>query len=400
MKSDWDPDSSKVQCDQVAAYDEMRRRCPVAYSEARGWSLFRHADVMRVLHDPESFSNHVSQHLSVPNGMDPPEHTVYRKVIEPYFNPERIKSFEPTCRRIAADLIGNVVSKGNDVELISEVASHFAVQIQCAFLGWPVSLHDTLIDWNVKHHDATRKIDRKRLSELARTFETIVDGLIKHRIASSAGPHEDLTASLLHETVDGRRLSNEEITSILRNWTVGEVGTISAAIGILVHQLADDQNLQQQMRCEATLLPTAIDEILRVHNPLVNNRRTTTCPVQIGARQIEANERLSLNWISANRDETVFAEPTTVRLDRNPDKNLLYGAGLHVCPGAPLARMELQVFMEKLLELTTGIDFQPDVAPVLAAYPASGYALLPIHVSSESPSDQASLKNTIRTGVR
>ena len=101
---DWDPTAPEVLRDQRAAYDAMRRRCPVAYSEFLGWSLFRHEDVLRVLLDHETFSNAVSRHLSVPNGMDPPEHTAYRRLIEPFFSAERVAAFEPVCREIAANL--------------------------------------------------------------------------------------------------------------------------------------------------------------------------------------------------------------------------------------------------------------------------------------------------------
>ena len=101
---DWDPRSEATLHDQIAGYDQMRRRCPVAYSDYLHWSLFRHADLLRVLNDPDAFSNAVSNHVSVPNGMDPPEHTKYRKTIEPYFAPEQMQRFEPICRNIAADL--------------------------------------------------------------------------------------------------------------------------------------------------------------------------------------------------------------------------------------------------------------------------------------------------------
>lgn len=82
---DWDPRNAEVQIDQIRAYDHMRETCPVAYSDYLGWSLFQHADIMQVLTDHETFSNVVSWHPSVPNGMDPPQHTVYRRMIDPYF---------------------------------------------------------------------------------------------------------------------------------------------------------------------------------------------------------------------------------------------------------------------------------------------------------------------------
>ena len=102
-KPDWDPRSAEVLRDQRAAYDAMRERCPVAWSDYLQWSLFRHEDIVRVLHDHETFSSVASRHLSVPNGMDPPEHTVYRRVSRT--GPWRA-SFEPSCWQLAADLVG------------------------------------------------------------------------------------------------------------------------------------------------------------------------------------------------------------------------------------------------------------------------------------------------------
>jgi hypothetical protein len=124
------------------------------------------------------------------------------------------------------------------------------------------------------------------------------------------------------------------------------------------------------------LLPTAIDEILRIHGPLVASRRNTTRALEIGGRMIDAGEQLSLNWIAANRDGRVFDDPETFRLDRDPGANLLYGTGIHFCPGAPLARLEMRVVMEKLLRRTTRIGPRSDLPPTKARYPSSGFAVL------------------------
>ncbi|HHY84268.1 MAG TPA: cytochrome P450 [Verrucomicrobia bacterium] len=371
--------SEGVTRDQRAAYDDMRRRCPVAHSESMGWTLFRHDDVMRVLLDHETFSNAVSRHLSVPNGMDPPEHTEYRRIIEPFFSPERMRAFEPVCRDAARKRVADLPSR-REVEFMSEVAARFAAGVQCAFLGWPEELHDTLVSWMRRNQEATLAQDRLALSAIAREFEAIIDDLLETRRRAGATPDTDLTASLMHEKVWGRPLTNEEVASILRNWTAGEIGTISAACGILAHFLATRPDVQQKLRAEPDLLPPAIEEILRIHGPLVSNRRVTKKPVEIGGQQIAAGERVTLNWISVNRDERVFEHPDEFRLDRDQSRNLLYGAGIHACPGAPLARLELRVFMEELLAHTRHIAIAPDKQPQLAVYPASGYATLPLAV--------------------
>jgi cytochrome P450 len=379
LKPDWDPRSEDVLRDQRAAYDEMRERCPVAYSDFMQWSLFRHEDITRVLLDHETFSNEVSQHRAVPNGMDPPDHTAYRSIIMPYFAAERMQAFEPTCCEIAADQVGNVLAS-DEVELMACFALPFAVRVQCAFIGWPPTLREPLVCWTKKNYEATLAQDREAIAEIAHEFVGFIDNMIEIRLQAGAKPEDDITAALMHEKVQGRPLSNEEIASILRNFTAGEVGTISAAVGILVNYLAQHAELQEQLRAQPSLLPAAIGEILRIHGPLVANRRITTRPVEICGRTIGAGERISLIWISANRDGRVFEDPDTFRLNRDSTKNLLYGAGIHVCAGAPLARMELRVIMEELLKRTTVIQPVPDKLPVNAVYPGSGFVTLPLQI--------------------
>ena len=377
---DWDPFAIHETGDQRELYDGMRRRCPVAYSDRLQWSLFRHEDVLRVITDHETFSNNVSRYLTVPNGMDPPEHTVYRDVIERYFAEQRLQAFEPVCREIVIEKLREVFAAGQ-LELISAFALDVSVRIHCAFLGWPSSLHQALATWTERSREAARANDQAALAHIAREFQEMVGDMLAQRRESGAAPEHDVTAELMHETVFDRPLDEMEIASILRNWTVGEIGTMSASIGILVHYLAEHPELQDRLRAESGLLPLAIEELLRLHGPLVTNRRMTTREVEIGGRMIEAGERITVNWVAANRDEQVFDDPDTFSLERDPSKNLLWGAGIHVCPGAPLARLELRVVMEELLGRTTGIWLDPATSPVLAEYPASGFASLPVRIS-------------------
>jgi cytochrome P450 len=337
----------------------MRQQCPVAYSEYLGWSLFRHADVLAVLNDPVTYSSVVSSHRAVPSGMDPPEHTEYRQITQ--------------------DLVQSLLGR-EQVEFSSQFAQPLAVQAQCAFLGWPPHMHEPLHHWTLKSHGATFMQDRAALAEIAREFEGYIDELLQSRRAAGDYASDDITTSLMREQVFDRPLHDEEIVSILRNWTAGEVGTISSAIGILAHFLAEHADVQQRLRDDPSLLLAANDEILRIHGPLVANRRITTRPVEIGGRHIAAGERISLNWIAANRDGGIFTDPTEFRLDRDPSANLLYGAGIHDCPGAPLARLELRVVMEELLGHTKRIALGNERVPQQATYPASGYAVLPLRI--------------------
>jgi len=379
IKPDWDPRSAAALHDQRAVYDQMREQCPVAYSDFLQWSLLRHEDVLRVLNDHQTFSNAVSRHLSVPNGMEPPEHTPYRRNIEPYFSPQRMEAFEPVCRELAVDLVCSALASG-ELDLMAAFALPLATHAQCAFLGWPPSMRTPLIRWTQNNYQATLARDRQALAELARQFEGYIDELLEARLQAEAGPESDITAALMHEKVAGRPLSNEEIASLLRNWTVGEIGTLSASIGILVHFLAAHEPWQERLRDEPALIPRAVEEILRIDGPLATNRRMATCPVEIDGRQIAEGEQVTLHWIAANRDARAFDDPKTFQLNRDQSKNLLWGAGIHVCPGAPLARLEMRVCLEELLQRSSQIQLNPEKSPVRGVYPACGFASLPVRI--------------------
>lgn len=377
--SDWDPRADAVLQDQIAVYDHMRQTCPVAHSDTMNWSLFRHADVLRILHDHSTFSSAVSSHISVPNGMDPPVHQAYRRIIDGYFTAERIEAFKPVCQHIATGLVSRL-AKGCELELMADFAQPFALEMQSAFLGWPKALHEPLRLWIKKNHQATLAQDRAAMAAIAFEF----DGYIKDMLAvrRQAGEHasSDITTSLLNERVAGRQLTDDEIVSILRNWTVGELGTMACSVGIVAYYLARRPQLQQRLRLDPALLPLAIDEILRIQGPLIANRRISKRSVNVGGRQLAEGDRLSLIWASANRDEDVFGDPDEFRLDRDPALNLLYGAGIHVCPGAPLARLELSTIIQELLAQTSNIAPVEGKPAIHAIYPAGGFSALPLYL--------------------
>ena len=368
----WDPHGPDALEDQRRVYDELRARCPVAYSDLLGWSVLRHADALDVLHDHDTFRNHVSQHVSVPNGMDPPEHTPYRRLIEPYFAAEPMARFEPVCDSIATDLVATI-PRGRPIEVMGTFGHEFAVRVQCAFMGWSADLHEPLRAWVHEQHRATLAQDRDALAVSARRFDAVVSEVLDARRQAGTDAPDDPTTRLLREHVDGRPLTDAEIVSIVRNWTVGELGTIAASVGIIVAYLAEHPEIVGQLRADRSAIPAAIDEILRIDAPLIANRRVTSRPVSLAGVPLPTGARVTVLWAAANRDERRFGDPDEFRLDRDPSSNLLYGAGIHVCPGAPLARLELRSFVTAFLDGTERLGPVRDPAPVRATYPAGGY---------------------------
>lgn len=374
-KVDWDPRAESVLADQERAYDQMRRRCPVAYSEFLGWSLFKHADVLRVVRDHETFSNVVSARRAVPNGMDPPEHSAYRAAIEDFFSQARMTKFAPVCRDLARALLVELPALGV-CDFIEAFALPFSAACQCAFLGWPSELTTPVIAWTRASQAATLHAEREELAVLSGDFAAHIRVLLEQRRAHGSAP-SDVTSELMRTRVNGRSLNDEELTSVLRNWTVGEVGSMAAALGILARRMALDSTLQERLRGDLSLVPSATEEVLRVSGPLVANRRVAKREVELGGRTIHAGERVTVMWISANRDELAFERATDVVLGRDQADSLLYGAGVHVCPGAPLARLELNVALEEMLRLGR-FELAPAAAPQRTLYPANGWAHLPL----------------------
>lgn len=371
MNDDWDPRGQSVLKDQRGAYDDMRERCPVAHSEFMGWSVFRHRDVVNVLADPKTYSS-ASRHPAIPNGMDPPVHGRYREALAPYFSGAQMGALEPRCRAIAVDLLEPMLA-GGEADFMDAFATPFPLKTLCAFLGWPQQQWDCLGGWTHGNQQAAFTRDPVAGKALASLFsEHAKANLAAHRASPDAV--DDVTDRLLATAVEDRALDDEQIVSILRNWTAGH-GTVSAGLSLLALRLAEQPELQQRLRADPSLVPQAIEEILRADDPLVANRRTTTCEVKIGGRTIPAGAGLTLMWIAANRDPDAFEDAEAVQLGRETDAGLVWGQGIHVCLGAPLARLEMRVALEELLARTRRFELVGE-APRRTVYPSNGLSTL------------------------
>jgi cytochrome P450 len=378
QSDDWDPRSPSVLLDQRRAYDEMRERCPVAHSAFLGWSLFRHADVTAALADPQAFSN-AARFPVIPNSMDPPVHGRYYEVLAQFFDQKNMTKLEPRVREIAADLLRPLLAVG-EADFIEAFATPFAQKILCAFLGWPDQQWKCLAGWVHGNQDAAFNEDPVAGKALAELFaEHVRANLDSHR--ASPGQAGDATDALLRAEVERKTFSDDEIIAVLRNWAAGH-GTVAAGLGILLLHLAQNPDLQDRLRHEPSLIPAAIEEILRADDPLVANRRTTTRELEIQGRTIPKGDTVTLMWIAANRDPRMFEGPEAVDIERNTDASLVWGQGIHLCLGAPLARLEMRVALEELLARTTCIELA-GAAPHRAAYPGDGLAALSLRVKGE-----------------
>ena len=358
--------------------DELRAGHRVVRNVRGEWVLLGHAEVVQAAVDPTRFSSGVSAHLQVPNGLDGALHTEAREVLDRYLTPEALAPFEPAFRRIARDLVASLRS-GAEVEAVGDLGAVFAVRAQSAWLGWPASLEQRLLDWVVANHAATRSGERPRMAAVAEDFDAIIREVLEPR---RERPTDDVTSVLMADGWQGRPFSDEELVSILRNWTGGDLGSIALCVGVIAWHLALDRELTARLRSGVSdaELDAVIDEILRVDDPFTSNRRRTTCPVKVAGVEIPEGEVVKLHWTSANRDETRFGpvfDPAA-----HAAHNLVYGIGPHVCPGRGLATMELRVFVQEFLAGTS--DFVLGADAEREVHPVGGFRRVPIVVTGRA----------------
>jgi len=329
--------------------------------------LRRHADAVRVAHDPETFSSHVSGHLQIPNGLDGQAHSDARRLLDPFFAPARLQRLRPGLEDLARAL---VPEPRHPVDAVGELGARYSVRAASLWLGWPAGLEDDLLDWVAANRAATRSGDRERTAAVAARFDEIVHALVVARWATGT----DVTAELMEtRTADGRTLHEDEVVSILRNWTGGDLSTLALCVGVVAHGLAVRPEVQDALSgAPDEALAAAIDELLRIDDPFISNRRRATADAQVGECPVRADEVVVLHWPSINRDPSVFGDPDAFAPVHNAAANLVYGTGRHVCPGRPLATLELVVLVRALLRAGR-LRLAPGATPVRETPPAGGF---------------------------
>lgn len=386
---DGDAPAPEGVADARAAYDELRERCPVARDAEGTCYILRHEGVRRAALDDATFSSAVSRFRSVPNSMDGDEHRRFRALVDQFLGAERVAALVPMLRDVSEAVVA-ALPRGVAIDAVHEWGAIVAVRAQSRWLGWPAALEQTLLTWVKDNQEATRAGALASTRAIAQRFDAIVRGqVIERQSAAQRGEARgDVTAELMLAAVEdpeapgGRRaLTQAETVSVLRNWTAGDLGSLALALGVIVHYLATHPELQAELRRrvrDTSALDRAIDEILRIDDPFVQNRRVTAREVEIGGHTLPRGASVVLSWTAANRDPAVFGDPDAYRPDENASENLVYGVGRHACPGRALATHELREALAALLRATHAITLSPGDHAVREALPLGGYARVPI----------------------
>jgi len=361
-------------------YDRLRDQESLALDGHGRWFVGRHADAVTVATCPHDFSSAVSRFLQVPNGLDAEAHAAARRLLDPFFAPDRMAALEPVLERIAADLIAALLAPAA-VDAVVDLGARYAVRAQSAWLGWPEDLEERLLEWIEANTAASASGDLGRTAAVAADFNAIIHSVLEPRWEAGDAAPDDVTTELIRLRDEaGRPLTEEELVSVLRNWTGGDLGSIALCVGVVLYWLATHPELQDHLATAPDAeLDAAIDEMLRMDDPFVSNRRVATRDVELSGQPIAKGERLVINWTAANRDPSAFADPDAYDPVTHAAANLVYGTGPHVCPGRPLATMELRVFLRVLLA-DHRVELDPDTPPEREQPPVGGFRHVPVRL--------------------
>jgi cytochrome P450 len=386
LTEDFDPLQPETFDSAHADYARLRAECPVARSEAWGgfWALMRYDDVKQAASDPATFVTSVQNVIPKvaftgrrpPLHLDPPEHTPYRRALNPLLTAERAERLEPVTRRFAAALLEPMVARGGG-DICTEFSSYLPVQVFGAWMNMPAQWLDRLHDAGRAFNVAVQSAQEGTMKETSLVLYDLARDLIGLRKREPLDPGDDPTSALLAARHQGEPLPDEMIVGTVRQvLVVGMIAPMVMVGSIAVH-LSRDRALQSRLREDPALVPAAVEEFLRLYTPYRGFARTATREVEIGGRRIAPGQPIALVYASANRDEAVFEDGACFRLNRpNIGEHIAFGRGPHHCPGAPIGRMQLKVALEELLARTKGFVLAGEPVPTL--FPEIGARSVPL----------------------
>lgn len=338
-------------------YAELAASCPVATQALTGGPIIsRYEDVIWALRHPEIFSSAMEVQMSlgtdrpmIPQQIDPPAQTRYRKLLDPQFSRKKMALLEPAVRQRAHELIDGFVDDGR-----CEFNHQFAVPLPCsAFLtlmGLPQSdlpLFLRLKDGIIRPQNQLEQPTPETLTEQRKKSGREIYDYFGEVIAERRQkPGNDMVSYLVQAEMDGERLSHEEILDVSFLLILAGLDTVTATIGCNIAYLAANPEQRERLVRDPSLIPSAIEELMRWETPVTGVPRVVKQDVTIAGVEIEAGQLVTLLLGASNVDPREFPEPESVDFGRERNRHIAFGSGPHRCLGSHLARMELQVAME------------------------------------------------------
>jgi len=351
----------------TAFYARLRADAPIARDAATGlWTLCRHEDVVRVLRDPETFSSSVGESQLVQDRAiiiftDPPIHTRMRGLVAVAFTPRIIELQRAAIAAYAGELIDAMCSK-EGADLVAELAYPLPVMVIARMLGVEHGDLATFKRWSDIFFENVTSLLFGGGEDAVQPAMEEFDAYFGEKLAKlRAEPEDTLLSALVHVETEEGRLTEDDLLMLCKVILVAGNETTTSLIVNTVRAFAEHPEAMARVRAERALLPGAIEEALRYYPPFRALMRRATRDVEFYGETIPKGDRVSVLLASANRDGRVFDRPDEFVIDREPNRHLGFGMGIHYCVGAPLARLEGSIALDLLLDRVRRIEVPADV---------------------------------------
>ena len=384
--------------DPFGIWDELRASCPMAHTDRWGgsWLPTRYADVYDIAHDVEKFpsGNGISvvpiiapdtgadqgaQQAPVltagvpPISADGELHSWTRRLILPTMSPARVAEYEIYTRALCRRLVDDILTRGEG-DAAAEYAQQIPVRVIGHILGVPEDMSGTFTEWVRDILEFANDPVRRRRGVMG------MIGFVQQAIAERrAEPKDDFITELMQSEHDGEPISDPVVMGMCALLLIAGIDTTWSSIGSTMWHLATHPEDRRRLVAEPELMPTAIEEFLRAYAPVTMARRLVEDTEYKGC-PIKAGERVLMNFPAANRDPEVFPDADTVVLDRQQNRHLAFGAGIHRCAGSNLARMELRVAVEEWLARIPEFEVRDAAGVTWAGGQVRGPRTVPVRV--------------------
>ncbi|MEV4891342.1 cytochrome P450 [Nonomuraea sp. NPDC055795] len=389
--ADWATDFSHTEgewaADPYPIQDDLRQRCPIAHTErfGGGWLPTRYEDVAAIAYDTESFSSRsiIMSNFRPPKEIapvggvppissDPPFHHDARKLLLPAFTKTEVGKREAATRAFCHSLIDAMEGR-EVVDVARDYAQHIPVRVIADMLGFPVEDGPRFREFIESALEGVNLPPDERVANMGRLFDYLLVQIRDH----VDRPREDLTTFLIDAELYGQKLSPDHVAGTMALLLIAGIDTTWSAIGASLWHLAKTPADRERLVAEPDLLPTAMEEFLRAYAP-VTMARLVKEDLSWNGVEMKAEDWILLSFPAANRDPAYFERADEVVIDREVNRHVAFGLGIHRCVGSHLARMELRIALEVWLERVPSFTLADPEAVTWATGQVRGPRTLPI----------------------
>jgi cholest-4-en-3-one 26-monooxygenase len=393
--------SPELYADPDERFAWMRTNAPVYWDDATGiWGLASHEAVRYAAKHWQTFCSGQGSRpdSSVPSmiNMDAPQHSFRRGIVKDGFTVRRVDAHEPYLRAKVGELLDAAADMG-ECDLVSDIATPLPMFMIGTLMGLPESDHAQLLHWS----DLFAAGDVELLPQIEEAVLEWNDYILAHAREVRGRGNDDLISLMCDAERDGQRLTDVDLMFESMLVLVGGDETTRHVISAGAEALLRHPDQLALLRADPDLIPTAVEEMLRWSTPVKNMNRTATRDVELFGQQLQEGDRMLLLYPSANRDEAVFDDPYRFDVRRDPNPHVAFGAyGRHHCLGAPLARLELKVLFEELLDRFDEIELVDPDRPARQRRGnfVVGLETLPVRLGARGQTSFSASRATTATG--